>query len=180
MSDGTFQHQGVILHSINRNDIDSVQSILDHAAYYHTSIVQYSAAGMAERCFGAEPPKVDGSRVFKHFIYVEDPSIGSGPLAAIDIFVGFPNYKIASIAMFVIRDEFQRKGLGTRLLTETLPAFLHEYHPAVECISVSLTENNVPALRCLLKCQYERTNRWEKLDVNGRPIIALTYRKSLR
>ncbi len=180
MSDGTYKNGTTTLRLVKPSDIPDVQSVLDHAPTYHSSIVQYSASGMAERCLNAEPPKVEGSRVFKRYFIVEDSSIAPGPIAAIDLFVGFPNYRIASVAMFVIREQCQRKGLGTRLLTEVLPGFLQEYHPAVEWLSVSLTENNVPALRCLLKCKYERTNRWEKLDIKGRPIIALTYRKNIR
>ena len=180
MTEGTFRYQSVALHSVTREDVPMVQGILDHAAYYHANIVQVPAAGMAGRCFEAEVPRVEGTRVYKHFFYVEDSSLGNIPLAALDLFVGFPNYKTASVAMLVIRDEYQRKGLGGRLLTETIPAFLRAYHPAVEWLSVSLTENNVPALRCLLKSQFERMNRWEKLDIKGRPIIALTYRRSVR
>ncbi len=180
MSDGTFQYQTTTLRFVQPSDVSAVQSVLDHAPYYHNNIVQYSCEGLAQRCLTADPPKVDGSRVFKRYFLVEDSSIAPGPLAAIDLFAGFPNYKIASIAMLIIREDCQRKGLGHKLLTEVLPAFLREYHPAVDTLSVSLTENNVPALRCLLKCEYERTNRWEKLDIKGRPVIALTYRLKYR
>ena len=180
MSDGVFQFGTTRLHYVTAPEVPAVQSILDHAAYYHTSIVQYPATGMAARCFQAEPPKGDGNRVFKRFFLVEDSSIGPGPLATVDLYVGFPNYKTASIAMCVVREEFQRKGLGKKLLLEALPGFLRDQHPAVETLSISLTDNNTPALRCLVSCQYERTNRWEKLDIKGRPIIAVTYQKSVR
>ena len=176
MSEGTFSFGTITMKKVMAEDIASVQSILDHAAYYHTTIVQYSPSGLADRCFHAEPPKVDGSRVFKRFLAITDTSLNASPIAALDLFVGYPNYKTASVAMLVIRDEYQRKGVGTKLLTEAIPAFLNEYHPAVTTLAISLTENNVPALRCLLKCKYERTNRWEKLDIKGRPIIALTYK----
>ena len=177
MSEGTFSFENITMKKVTEEDISSVQSILDHAAYYHTTIVQYSPSGLADRCFHAEPPQIEGSRVFKRFLAITDNALTPGPIAALDLFVGYPNYKTASVAMLVIRDEYQRKGLGTKLLTEAIPAFLSEYHPAVTTLAVSLTENNVPALRCLLKCKYERTNRWEKLDIKGRPIIALTYKK---
>ncbi len=180
MSDGTFTYESIRFRAVTESDISSVQTVLDHASYYHTNIVQYPANGLADRCFHTEPPKVEGSRVFKRFFMIEDSSLGPGPLAALDLFVGFPNYKTASIAMLVIREDFQHKGLGVKLLTEAIPAFLKEYHPAVEWLSVSLTENNVPALRCLLKSKYERTNRWEKLDIKGRPIIAVTFKKNIR
>ena len=180
MSDGIFQFGTTRLHYVTAPEIAQVQAILDHAVYYHSTIVKYPATGMAQRCFYAKPPEGDGSRVFKRFFLVDDSSIGPGPLAAIDLYVGFPNYKTASIAMCVIRDEYQRKGLGRKILTEALPGFLRDQHPAVQFLSVSLTDNNVPALRCLLSCQYERTNRWEKLDIKGRPITAVTYQKSVR
>lgn len=180
MSEGTFSFESVSMKAVTEADLVSMQSILDHAAYYHTTIVQYSPSGLADRCFHAEPPKVEGSRVFKRFLAITDNALTASPIAALDLFVGYPNYKTASVAMLVIRDEYQRKGLGTKLLTEAIPAFLSEYHPAVTTLAVSLTENNVPALRCLLKCKYERTNRWEKLDIKGRPIIALTYKKTFK
>lgn len=180
MSDGTFTYDTIQMRTVTESDVSAVQTVLDHASYYHANVVKYPANGLAERCFHAEPPKADGGRVFKRYFVIEDSSVGPGPLATLDLYVGFPNYKTASIAMFVIREDFQRKGLGSRLLLEAIPAFLKEYHPAVELLSVSLTENNVPALRCLLKCKYERTNRWEKLDINNRPVIAVTFKKNLR
>lgn len=180
MSDGIFSFGTVKLRTVTGCEVSAVQSILDHAPYYHTNIVQYPASGLAQRCLTAEVPKVEGSRVFKRYFLIEDASIGCDPVAALDLFVGFPNYKTASVAMLVIREENQRKGLGTKLLTEVIPGFLKEYHPAVQFLSISLTENNVPALRCLLKCEYERTNRWEKLDIQNRPVTALTYRKNIR
>ena len=180
MSEGTFSFDTIAMKKVNEEDLSTMQSILDHAAYYHTTIVQYSPSGLADRCFHAEPPKVEGSRVFKRFLAVPDNALAPSPIAALDLFVGYPNYKTASVAMLVIRDEYQRKGVGTKLLTEAIPAFLAEFHPAVTTLAVSLTENNVPALRCLLKCKYERTNRWEKLDIKGRPIIALTYKKTFK
>lgn len=180
MSDGTYTYDTIKMRTVKESDIASVQTVLDHASYYHSNIVQYPANGLADRCFHAEPPKVEGSRVFKRYFVIEDSSLGAGPVAALDLFAGFPNYKTASIAMLVIREDFQRKGLGSRLLLEAIPGFLKEFHPAVEFLSVSLTENNVPALRCLLKCKYERTNRWEKLDIKGRPIIAVTFKKNIR
>ena len=179
MSDGRFRSDQLILSLVEAPDIPVVQSILDHASYYHTTIVQYSPSGLAQRCFDAPAPEVKNSRVFKRFFLVQDELQNNQPVATVDLFVGYPNYKIASIAMCVVREEYQRKGIGTRLLTGALPAFLRNFHPAVETISVSLTDNNVPALRCLLKCAYSRTDRWEKLDINGRPIIALTYRRNL-
>ena len=178
-SDLIFHHDTVTMKMVESSDLPSVQAILDHAPYYHTSIVQFSPSGLAERCFHAEPPEVEHSRVFKRFFVITDTAFGSSPVATLDLFVGFPNYKTASVAMLVIREENQRKGLGLKLLTRVIPAFLREHHPAVEYLSVSLTENNVAGLRCLLKSQYERTNRWEKLDIKGRPIIALSYRKKL-
>ncbi len=174
-----FSYAQLTLHPVEQADIPVVQSILDHAPYYHTTIVQYTPTGIAQRCFDSPPPEVKNSRVFKRFFVVHDATRDNLPVAAVDLFVGYPNYKIASIAMCVIREDCQRKGIGTRLLTGTLPAFLREYHPAVQTLSVSLTENNVPALRCLLKCAYSRTDQWEKLDINGRPIIALTYRRNI-
>ena len=180
MSEGTFSFENISMKIVTEDDISSIQSILDHAAYYHTTIVQNSPSGLADRCFHAEPPKLDDTRVFKRFLAITDNALAPTPIAALDIFVGYPNYKTASVAMLVIRDEYQRKGLGTKLLTEAIPAFLSEYHPAVTTLAISLTENNVPALRCLLKCKYERTNRWEKLDIKGRPIIALTYKKAFK
>ena len=179
MNIGRFAFEQLLLSPVEAPDVPVVQSILDHAAYYHTTIVQYSPAGMAQRCFDAPPPEVKNSRVFKRFLLVQDQTRNNMPVAAVDLFVGYPNYKIASIAMCVVREDCQRKGIGTRLLTGALPAFLREFHPAVETISVSLTDNNVPALRCLLKCAYSRTDCWEKLDIKGRPIIALTYRRNI-
>ena len=178
-SDLIFTHDTVTMKIVESSDLASVQEILDHAPYYHTSVVQSSPSGLAERCFYAEPPEVKNSRVFKRFLLITDSAFASSPIATLDLFVGFPNYKTASIAMMVIREEYQRKGLGMKLLMHAIPAFLRASHPAVEFLSVSLTENNVAGLRCLLKCQFERTNRWEKLDIKGRPIIALTYKKNL-
>ncbi|MBQ9395446.1 MAG: GNAT family N-acetyltransferase [Proteobacteria bacterium] len=180
MNDGTFTIGTLKMQTVTENEVSDVQSVLDHAPYYHSNIVQYPASGLAQRCLTAEVPKVEGSRVFKRYFLIEDSSFGPGPLAALDLFVGFPNYKTASVAMLVIREDYQRKGLGTKLLTEGIPGFLNEYHPAVQFLSISLTENNVPALRCLLKCEYERTNRWEKLDIRNRPVIALTFRKNIK
>ncbi|MBR4984516.1 MAG: GNAT family N-acetyltransferase [Proteobacteria bacterium] len=180
MSSASFTHQSVTLKYVTEDDLSDVQNILDHAAYYHSTIVQTSPSGLAERCFHSEPPKLKDSRVFKRFMLVTDSSLSPAPIAALDIFVGFPNYKTASIAMCVIREDFQRKGLGLKLLTEVIPAFLRETHPAVEQLSISLTENNIPALRCLLKAKYEQTNRWEKLNIHNKPVIALTYKRNVR
>lgn len=180
MNSACFTYSSVTLKYVAESDLANVQSILDHAAYYHTTIVQTSPAGLAERCFRTEPPKLKDSRVFKRFLLVTDSSLSPEPIATVDLFVGFPNYKTASIAMCVIREDFQRKGLGTKLLTTALPAYLRENHPAVEQISVSLTENNIPALRCLLKAKYEQTNRWEKLNIQNKPVIALTYKRNVR
>jgi len=174
-----FTCDAVTLKTVEASDLPLVQSILDHAPYYHTTIVQNPPSGLAERCFYAETPEVPHTRVFKHFFLIRDLQFGEMPVATLDLFVGFPNYQTASVAMLVIREEYQRKGLGQKLLTHVIPAFLREHHPAVAYLSVSLTENNVPGLHCLLKSQYERTNRWEKLDIKGRPIVALTYRCKL-
>ena len=165
---------------MDERNLAQVQEVLNHAPYYHTTIVQHSASGLAERCFEAPAPEVENSRVFKRFFIVDAPTIAKFPVATVDLYAGFPNYKTASIAMLVVREDCQRKGIGSTLLTRVLPAFLAECHPAVEFLSVSMTENNVPALRCLVKNQFERTNRWEKLDINDKPVIALTYRLRLK
>lgn len=180
MNSASFTHNSVTLKYVTESDLPDVQNILDHAAYYHSTIVQTSPSGLAERCFRAEPPQVKDTRVFKRYMLVTDTALSASPIAALDLFVGFPNYKTASIAMCVIREDFQRKGLGLKLLTQVLPAYLREAHPAVETLSVSLTDNNIPALRCLLKAKYEQTNRWEKLNIHNKPIIALTYKRNVR
>ena len=180
MSRDLFTFESITLKTVEPSDIAEMQNILNRASYYHTTILQQSPAGLADRCFRAEVPTVSGSRVFRHLFLGSDARVGISPSFALDVFVGFPNYKIASVALFVIREDRQRKGTGREVLSQTLAQYLIEYHPAVETISVSLTENNVPALRCLVASGYERTNRWEKLDINGRPIIALTYRRSVR
>lgn len=156
--------------------LNSAQDILNHNGYYHSSVVYTQPAGLAERCLHAEPPAGDGSRVFKKFILILQ---NNTPVAIIDVFVGFPNYKTASIAMFMVHDGYHKKGIATKVLSHALPSFLREVHPAVQVISISLTDNNVPALRCLLKCQYERTNTWAKHDANGRPITAVTFKRSI-
>lgn len=175
MSDGTYAFGSLRLHEVTSSEIAQVQDILNHAPYYHNTIVQYPAAGIAERCFAAKPPQGQGNRVFKRFFLIEDEALTRGPLATLDLYVGFPDYKTASVAMCVVREDCQRKGVGSRILTEAIPGFLRARHPAVQIISVSLTDNNIPALRCLAKCGFERTNRWEKLDIKGRPIIAVTF-----
>lgn len=180
MGGDLFTFESITLKTAERSDISEMQNILNRASYYHTTILQQSAAGLAERCFHAEVPTVSGSRVFRHLFLGSDARVGIAPSFVLDVFVGFPNYKIASVALFVIREDCQRKGTGREVLSQTLEQYLREYHPAVETISVSLTENNVPALRCLVASEYERTNRWEKFDIQGRPVIALTYRKNFR
>ena len=179
MPNGTFRNGQVTLRAITHADIPAIQDVLDHAPHYHTSIVGVPPAGLAARAFAASPPDVKGSRVFRYFMAADDTDIHHKPAAAIDLFVGFPSFKIASLAMLVIREDAQRKGLGRRRLTSALPAFIRHFHPAVESLSVSLTDNNVPALRCLLACKFERTNQWEKIDALGRTVTALTYRRKI-
>ncbi len=176
MSNITYHHDDLDFISVDAENVRLVQDILNHNAYYHTSIVFTQPTGLAERCLNAEPPKVEGSRVFKKYMLVLQ---NGSPVAAFDLFVGFPNYKTASIAMFLVHESMHRKGIATHVLARAMPAFLRELHPAVETISVSLTDNNVPALRCLVKCEYERTNTWSKLDANGRPITAVTFKRKI-
>lgn len=179
MSNGIFRSGQMIFRAVERSDLERVQAVLDKAAYYHTTIVQRSPSGLAQRMYEAAAPQVDGGRVFRHFMMVELSAHEGNPIGVLDIFAGFPSYKICSVASFILRDDCQRKGYGKMILTETLPSFLKMYHPAVTTLSISLTENNVPGMRCLLSSGYERTNRWEKLDMNGKPIIAVTFRKAV-
>ncbi|MBQ1267276.1 MAG: GNAT family N-acetyltransferase [Proteobacteria bacterium] len=159
---------------VDVSNLDLAQDVLNHNGYYHTSIVQTQPTGLASRCLQAPPPPVSGSRVFKKFLLIRQET---QPVAVIDMFVGFPNYKTASIAMFMVHDGYQRKGIARQMLTHALPGFLKECHPAVETIAISVTDNNIPALRCLLECQYERTNAFSKLDANGKPIVAVTFKR---
>lgn len=176
MHQNTFQFESITFQSTSDRDIPQIQEILNRAPYYHTTLLRQSSAGLADRCFHADPPTVEGSRVFRHLMLGSDSRLSISPSFVVDLFVGFPNYKTASIAMFVVREDCQRKGTGSAVLTAALPAFLREYHPAVRTLMVSLIENNVPALRCLIASKYERTNRWEKLDLQGNSVIALTYK----
>ena len=161
---------------VDTSNLELAQDVLNHNTFYHNSIVQTQPAGLAMRCLHAEAPRVSGSRVFKKFFLIRQ---GGQPVAIMDIFVGFPNYRSASIAMFMVHDGFKRKGIAKQVLTHALPLFLREHHPAVETVVISLTDNNIPALRCLLECQYERTNACSKLDANGRPVVAVTFKRRL-
>lgn len=180
MSQDCFQFGTITLKTVAPGDIADMQNILDRAPYYHTTVLRRSSAGLADRCYRAEVPTVSGSRVFRHLFLGSDSRLSISPAFALDVFVGYPNYKTASVAMFVVREDCQRKGIGREVLTQTLPQYLREYRPAADTLSVSLTENNVPALRCLVASGYERTNRWEKLDIDGNPVIALTYKYKYR
>lgn len=161
---------------VESSNLDLAQDVLNHNGYYHSTIVQTQPTGLAARCLAAEPPKVAGSRVFKRFFLIRQ---GAQQVAVMDIFVGFPNYKTASIALFMVHDGYQRKGIARQILTHALPRLLREIHPAVESITISLTDNNIPALRCLLECKYERTNSFAKLDANGKPIVAVTFKRRI-
>lgn len=156
--------------------VDSVQDILDHNNHYHTNVLKTPATGLAARALEAETPTVDGSRVFRRFMLIYQAQT---PVAVVDLFVGYPNYKCASIAMFLVRDSHQRKGIATQILTESLPRLLAHHHPAVQTLVISLTDNNIPALRCLLKAKFDRTNSWQKLDANGQTVTAVTFKSSL-
>ena len=160
-------------------DLASVRDVLDHNSHYHQNIVFRSPEGLAERTLDVEVPQVQGSRVFRRFHLIEAPTLSPRPVALCDTFVGFPNYKTASVALLMVHEGYHRKGIGSHFLTLTLPKFLRETHPAVTWISVSLTDNNVPALRCLLKCRYTRSNQWEKLDARGRPVTAITFKLNI-
>lgn len=176
MSQSIYKDAALELQYVTSDNLGLAQDILNHNPFYHNSVVYTQPSGLAERCLNAAPPTVEGSRVFKKFILFTQ---GPQHVAVMDIFVGFPNYKTASIALFMVHENCHRKGIATQILTRTLPHFLRETHPAADFISISLTDNNIPALRCLLKCHYERTNTWSKLDANGRPITAVTFKASI-
>ena len=161
---------------VNRELIPNVQDILDHNSNYHTSIVKTPATGLAARAFEAETPNVEGSRVFRRFMLITQ---NDTPVAVVDLFVGYPNYKCASLAMCLVRDTHQRKGIATTLLSQNIPRLLAQHHPAVQTLVISITDNNIAALRCLLKVKFERTNSWQKLDVNGQTVTAVTFKSAL-
>jgi len=176
MTQNIFADSSFDVQLVSYENLQFAQDILNHNNVYHTTIVYTQPNGLAERCLNAQPPSVEGSRVFKKFLLF---SQNNQHVAVVDIFAGFPNYKTASIALFMVHDAWHRKGIAKSILTHTLPALLREYHPAVETISISLTDNNIPALRCLVKCGFDRTNTWAKLDANGRPITAVTFKAAV-
>ncbi|MFA5625260.1 MAG: GNAT family N-acetyltransferase [Bradymonadales bacterium] len=164
---------------VQQEDIALAQEIFERNSVYHNSVVHKSPSAMAEACFHSQAPAVKNSRVFKYFLLIDMPKLATKPVAVLDLFVGFPNYKMASIATLLVRENLHRKGIASSILA-SLPQFLQQAHPACTTLSISVTDNNVAALRCLVKNEFKRVDSFLKIDANDREYTALTYRKSFK
>lgn len=174
-----FQNGAVLLTRVTPSNLQEAQEIFDKNVAYHQSIIKKSSENMAERCMNAPLPEVRGTRVFKYFMLVTVMSLSPSPVGVIDFYVGFPNFRTATIASLLVRENYHRKLVASEVF-RAVRDFLGEYHPAVEMLSISVTDNNIPALRCLVKNQFERTNTWQKLEDDGCEFTAVMFKKSLK
>lgn len=172
------------LRQLQTRDLVAAQEVFDATPSYHRMVMGHGATeDLARRCFEQEPPKPKkGIRVYKRMLGVERsraPGDGRTPelVGVIDLYVGYPAYHIATMALMLIRESLQRQGYGSATL-DALRAWLRRHHPAVEWLDCSITDDNLAATRFLLRAGFERTNSWHEVEVAGqrRRVIRLEHR----
>lgn len=172
------------LRLLQASDLAAAQEVFDATPSYHRMMLgQVAPADIARRCFEQQPPAPKkGIRVFKRLLGIERRrAVGDerGPelIGLMDLYVGYPGYQIATLALFVLRESLQRRGYGTAALGE-LRAWLRSHHPAIEWLDCSVTDDNLAGTRFLIKSGFERTNSWHEVEVAGkaRRVIRLEHR----
>ncbi len=164
-----FEHLDLALVRVEAQHIDQVQAIFDGNKHYHERLLHTPSKGLARACYDIEVPKLQ-TKVYRYLLLAVDAQ-SQNNVAVIDLFVGYPHFKIVTVATFVIAAKLQRKGYGTRLIS-VLDAFVQQKHPAVHKMYATVTDNNIPALRFLKHCDFKRTNSWDKIRKNGHELLA--------
>lgn len=167
MAIALIETEDIVLAEIESRDITEAQGVFDQTPRFHRLLHGKPAdPDMARRCFEKKPPKPrHGLRVWKHFLGVF-PVGSEEMIGAIDLFVGYPSYDIATIATFLLRESHQRKGHGSAAM-KAMVQWLRKRHPAVLCADITLTDDNIPATRFLLSQHFQRTNDWDRIEIGG-------------
>lgn len=170
----------ILLADLEAEDIPEAQRVFDESPHFHRLLHgRVADPDMATRCFHHTPPTPrHGLRVWKHFIGIFPPQ-SDDVIGLIDIFVGFPRYDVATIATFVLRESFQRRGFGAAAL-DALIAWLRRRHPALLRLDITITDDNIPATRFLLSHGFERTDLWDRIDVGEQTKRVITLRHPMK
>lgn len=167
----------VLLAEIEEEDIAEAQTVLDGAQRYHRLVHGRDAnPDAAQRLFKHKPePAQKGVRVWKRFVGIFPPN-STAMVGVVDLIIGHPRYNLSTLATLVLRESYQRRGLGTATL-EALTAWMKKNHPAVDWLDASITDDNLAATRFLLKNGFQRTNDWDKFELDGKTkrIIRLEF-----
>lgn len=157
----------IILARLEPADLAEAQQVFEQNVRYHRFLGRGVDPAAARKCFDKEPPKpVKGVKVFKRFLGVfpsPDEDVRNIEMIGVaDIYVGYPGYQIATISTFMLRESWQHKGLGTQTI-DAIVKWLARNHPAVEWLDASITDNNIPATKFLLKSGFDRTDSWHEV-----------------
>lgn len=167
----------VLLADLEEEDLAEAQDVLNHAQRYHRMVHGRDApADAARRIFDRKHSAPQpGIRVWKRYLGIF-PAGSDAMVGVLDLFIGYPRYNVSSLATMVLREAYQRRGLGTATL-ELMTDWIRKHHPAVEWLDVSITDDNLQATRFLMKFGFQRTNDWEKFELEGKTkrIIRLEY-----
>lgn len=171
----------ITLATLEDIDIPEAQRVFDDAPTYHRHVLGKTAdPQMAHRCFHKKPPAPrHGLRVWKYMMGVFTPDASAQMVGVIDLFVGFPRYDVATLATFILRENQQRRGWGGKA-TDALALWIRTAHPATQWFDITITDDNLPATRFLLGHGFQRTDTWDKIEIDGKQRRVIRLERPLR
>jgi GNAT superfamily N-acetyltransferase len=180
MAERLYRTDGVTLAKLEASDVEAAQRVLNDAPAYHRLVLgKVADPQMAKRCFEMKPPAPrHGLKVWKYMVGIYGPDEAQ-LLGLMDVFVGFPRYDVATLATFVLKEGQQRRGWGGKAI-DALATWMKGAHPATLWIDVTITDDNIPATHFLLGHGFERTDTWDKVELEGRTRRVIRLERALK
>ncbi|OIP32968.1 MAG: hypothetical protein AUK47_19800 [Deltaproteobacteria bacterium CG2_30_63_29] len=172
MAIALYSSDRVVLASIEASDLPEVQRVFDESPTFHRLVSgKVAPRDIAQRCFEKQPPAPRSAhKIFKRFLSLLPPPVPgedhSEIIGVIDMYVGYPRYDIATIATLVLRERWQRKGLGSAAAA-LLTTYMKKEHPAVGWLDLAITDDNHAAAKFLIRSGFQRTDSWQPITVDG-------------
>lgn len=173
MAIALYSSDRVVLASIEPPDLPEVQRVFDESPIFHRLVSgKVAPKDIAQRCFDKKPPDPrHGHKIFKRFFSLLTPPVPgedhSEIIGVIDMYVGYPRYDIATIATLILREKWQRKGLGSAAAS-LLVTYMKKEHPAVIWLDLAITDDNHAAAKFLIRSGFHRTDTWQPITVDGK------------
>jgi ribosomal protein S18 acetylase RimI-like enzyme len=163
---------------LNENDpkaIEWVQTCLEDAPAYWLRITGTGPEPEGARStFAVLPPGKDYSAKYVMGVFLDGELVG-----IVDLIRGFPNQNTAMLGLLLIREKFQRNGIGRQAYFQ-IEAFVQRQWPEVNCVRIGVIATNEPAFPFWRHLGFKETGERSPYQENEVVSENVVLMKSLR